>query len=207
MKVRASLGAKAFAHEASGVAAVEFAIILPVALLLMALVVYGGQIYRVQRKVSLAAATAANLVAQGGDTSQASISSAEMTQILAYPNLFLYPNDATYLQVVVTELKVSEASPGVYAGTVVGSWANGNGTPRACAATLPLDPNIAAAFTGAAGANPTNSFVVLGEVQYSAQHPFQPYDLFGSVSAKTLADSALMIPRTAAEIQGPSMCP
>ena len=147
---------------------------------MMALVVYGGQLYSVQRKVSLAAATVANLVAQGGNTSQATISAAEMTQILAYPNLILYPNDATAVQVVVSELSVSLVSPGVAVGTVVGSWANANGTALPVGQQLLVDASIAAAFAGGAG-----GYVILGKVQY----PFQPYDLFGSVAAVTLHDT------------------
>jgi Flp pilus assembly protein TadG len=179
-----------FARDAAGVAAVEFSFILPVALLLMALVVYGGQLYRVQRRVSLAAATVANLVAQGGNASQAQISAAEMDQILTYPQLILYPNDASAVQVVVSELQVRVAN-GVGTGTVVWSKANSAATQRPIGQQLSVDADIAAAFVGGAGGN-----VILGEVQL----PFQPYNLFGSVAATTLHDSSLMIPRTAAGV-------
>ena len=53
-----------------------------------------------------------------------------MTQILAYPNLILYPNDASAVQVVVSELAISSVS-GVVTGKVVGSWANANATAAA----------------------------------------------------------------------------
>jgi hypothetical protein len=56
---------------------------------------------------------------------------------------------------------------------------------------MPVDPSIAAAFTGAA-----TSYVVLGEVQY----PFQPTGIYYSIGATTLHDSVMMIPRTAAQI-------
>ena len=137
--------ARQYAQDASGVAAVEFSLILPVALLMMALVVYGGQAFRIQRKVELSAATVANLVAQGDNTSVASVTSAEMTQILAYPNLILYPNDASAVQVVVSELSVSSVN-GVATGTVVGSWANANAIAneklRPCNQQLPINSNI-----------------------------------------------------------------
>ena len=195
--------ARQYAQDASGVAAVEFSLILPVALLMMALVVYGGQAFRIQRKVELSAATVANLVAQGDNTSVASVTSAEMTQILAYPNLILYPNDASAIQVVVSELAISSVS-GVVTGTVVGSWANANATARPCNQQLPINSNIVAAFTGGASAYTNNSgYVILSEIVY----PFNPYDLYGSVAPLTLHNSILMIPRTNTEVIGPTMCP
>ncbi len=187
--------APGFARDSRGVAAVEFSIILPVALLMMALVVYGGQLFRVQRKVSLAAATVADLVAQGGNTSAAAITAAEMNQILEYPNLILYPNDPTAVQVVVSELCVTQVSSGVAIGTVEWSVPNSNATARPVGQQLSVDWNIVGAFaSGSDGC--AGGYVILGEVQY----PFQPYNLFGSIAAVTLHDSILMIPRTAAEI-------
>ncbi len=174
-----------------GVAAVEFALILPVALLILGLVVYGGQIFRVQRKVTLAAKTVADLVAQGNNTGSATITAAEFNQILSYPGLILFPNDPGAVQVVVSQLSVTVGSSGAATGTVVGSWANANGTPRTVGQQLSVDPDIAAAFTGAA-----SSYVVLGEVHY----PFQPYGVSYSLPPVTLHDSIMMIPRTAAEI-------
>ncbi len=195
--------ARQYAQDASGVAAVEFSLILPVALLMMALVVYGGQAFRIQRKVELSAATVADLVAQGDNTNVASVTSAEMTQILAYPNLILYPNDASAIQVVVSELAISSVS-GVVSGTVVGSWANANATVRPCNQQVPINSNIVAAFTGGASAYTNNSgYVILSEIVY----PFNPYDLYGSVGPLTLHNSILMIPRTNTEVIGPTMCP
>ena len=52
-------GARAFFADSQGLAAIELALILPVALMLMSLVVFGGQAYGVQRKVTLSATTVA----------------------------------------------------------------------------------------------------------------------------------------------------
>lgn len=206
-----------FASDAHGVAAVEFSLILPVALLIMALVVYGSQLYRVQRKVSLAAATVANLVAQGGNTSAACISTPELTQILAYPNLILYPYDATYLSVVVSELSITQVSGGATA-TVQWSYANGNGTQRPAGQQLSVGvgqqvpvnaASIVSAFTGPSSvANGTDvGNVIFAEVQYPPQHPFQPYDLYGTVAATTLYNTSVMIPRTNAGVTVQASCP
>jgi Flp pilus assembly protein TadG len=191
------------ATDCAGVAAVEFSLILPVALLMMALVVYGGQAFSIQRKVELSAATVANLVARGGTPSPAAITNPEMTQILGYPNLILYPNDATAVQVVVSELSISSVN-GVATGTVVGSWPNANAAARPCGQQVPINSNIVAAFTGGAGAYSNNSGnVILCEIVY----PFTPSEIYVSVGLLTLHSSSLMIPRTNNMVSGPAMCP
>jgi Flp pilus assembly protein TadG len=182
---------RAFCGDVEGVAAVEFAIILPIALLIMGLVVYGGQLFGVQRRVTLAAMTVADIFAQGNNTGSATITTAELNQILAYPGLILFPYDGSGVQVEVSQLQVTVNGSGAATGTVVGSWANSNGTSRPIGQQLSVDPSIAAAFTGAAA-----SYVILGEVQY----PFQPTGLYMSVGSITLHDSVMMIPRTAAQI-------
>src|SRR5580693_7173409 len=87
--------ANAFLADAKGLAAVELAMILPLALMLMSLVVYGGQAYGVQRRVTLAATTVANIFTQANNNNQSTITAAELNQILAYPNLILYPYDGS----------------------------------------------------------------------------------------------------------------
>ena len=133
----------------------------------------------------------ADLVAQGNNNGSATIAAAELSQILAYPNLILYPNDPSAVQVVVSQLSVSVGASGAATGTVVGSWANANGATRPVGQQLSIDSDIAAAFIGA-----SSSYVILGEVYY----PFQPYGVYLSVPQVSLHDSIMMIPRTAAEI-------
>jgi Flp pilus assembly protein TadG len=183
---------RAILADIEGMAAVELAIILPIALMLMALITYGGQAYSVQRKVTLGAMTVANIFAQGNNTGDPTITTAELNQILAYPGLILFPNDPTNVAVEVSQLLLtSNPATGAVTGTVVTSCANANGTKRPLGQTMSVDPDIAQAFTGQA-----TSYVVLGEVQY----PFQPPGIYIPVSTITLHDSIMMIPRTAAQI-------
>jgi Flp pilus assembly protein TadG len=195
--------ARAFLTDAKGLAAVELAMILPLALMLMSLVVYGGQAYGVQRRVTLAATTVANIFAQANNNNQSTITAAELNQILAYPNLILYPYDGSTAAVVVSQLQVSVSGNGTATGTVgtcpiTGnssapcSWANANGTPLPVGTQLSIDPAIASAFAPGS----TNNYVVLGEVQY----PFQPTGIYLSVASITLHDSIIMIPRVASPI-------
>ena len=145
--------------------------------MLMSLVVFGGQAYSVQRRVTLAATTVANIFAQANNVNTSTITVAELNQILAYPNLILYPYDGSRAAVVVSQLLVT-TSNGSATGTVCGSWANANGTARTVGAQMSVDPSIASAFSGsgannnpACGTIPANSvptnYVVLGEVSLS----------------------------------------
>jgi Flp pilus assembly protein TadG len=197
---------RAFLADIGGLAAIELALILPFAAMLMSLVVYGGQAYWVQRKVTLAATTVANIFAQANNTNTSTITAAELSQILAYPNLILYPYSSAGVEVEVSQLLVT-VNNGTATGTVCGSWANANGTPRTTGQQLSVDPSIAAAFSGSSNNNnpacggipantvPTN-YVILGEVQY----PFQPTGIYFAVSTMTLHDSIIMIPRVASPI-------
>jgi Flp pilus assembly protein TadG len=198
---------RALIVDASGLAAVEFALILPMAVMVMSLIVYGAQLYTVQRKVTLGATTVANLLAQGNNNSQAYITSAELSQILEYPSLILYPYNGSGVEVEAAELLVTVNANGTASGTVCESWANANGTALTVGQQMPVDPSIASAFAGSSANNnsacggilaktvPSN-YVILGEVQY----PFQPTGLYFTVPSMTLSDSIMMIPRTAAEI-------
>ena len=193
---------RAFLADARGLAAIELALILPFAAMLMSLVVFGGQAYWVQRKVTLGATTVANIFAQANNTNTSTITAAELAQILAYPNLILYPYDATGIEVEASQLLVTVNTNGTATGTVCGSWANANGTPRPTGQQLSVDPSIAAAFAGSSGnSNPScgasnANYVVLGEVQY----PFQPTGIYFAVSTMMLHDSIIMIPRVASPI-------
>ena len=169
--------AGAFLADARGLAAVELALILPIALMVMSLVVFGGQTFGVQRKVTLAATTVANIFAQANNTNASTITHAELNQILAYPRLILYPYDGSTAAVVLSQLLVTVNPNGTATGTVSGSWANGNGTARSVGQQVPINSSIASAFAGS-----TNSYVVLGEVSY----PFQPTGIYFSVGAITL---------------------
>jgi Flp pilus assembly protein TadG len=201
-------GVRAFFADAKGLAAIELALILPMRLMLMSLVVFAGQAYGVQRRVTLAATTVANIFAQANDVNTSTITEAEKNQILAYPNLILYPYDGSTAAVVVSQLLVTVNSNGTATGTVCGSWPNANGTARTVGTQLSVDPSIASAFSSsgannnpaACGSIPANTvptnYVVLGEVNY----PFQPTGIYFSVGSFTLHDSIIMIPRVASPI-------
>jgi Flp pilus assembly protein TadG len=176
---RSSRLGRALLADIEGLAAIEMALILPIAVMLMSLIVYGGQLYTVQRKVTLGATTVANLMAQGNNNGSATITAAELTQILAYPGLILYPYDGSGVQVEASQLLVTVNANGTATGTVVGSWANANGAALPIGQQMSVDPSIAAAFSGSG-----KNYVVLGQVQFRSSRPIP----------------IIMIPRTAAQI-------
>ena len=159
---------RAFVADAKGLAAIEMALILPIALMLMSLVVFGGQAYSVQRKVTLAATTVANIFAQANNVNTSTITAAELNQILSYPNLVLYPYDGSTASVVVSQLLVT-TSNGTATGTVCGSWPNANGTARTVGSQLSIDPSIASAFSGSG----TNNNPACGSIP----DQYRPYQL------------------------------
>jgi Flp pilus assembly protein TadG len=193
-------GSPAFLADAKGLAAVELALILPIALMLMSLVVYAGQAFSVQRRVTLAATTVANIFAQANNVNTSTITVAELNQILAYPNLILFPYTGSTASVVVSQVQVVLNPDGTATGTVCGSWANANGTARTTGQQIPVDPSISASFSSPGSNNncdTTNlNYIVLGEVSY----PFQPTGIYFSVSPIALHDSIIMIPRVASPI-------
>ncbi len=194
---------RAFLANAKGLAAVELALILPIALMLMSLVVFGGQAVSVQRKVTMAATTVANIFAQANNINTSTITVAELNQILSYPDVILYPYSGSTASVVVSQLLVTANGTGTATGTVgtcpiTGntsapcSWANANGTPLPVGTQLSIDPAIASAFAPGS----SNNYVILGDVQY----PFQPTGIWFSVGSYTQHDSIIMIPRVASPI-------
>jgi Flp pilus assembly protein TadG len=192
---------RAFVANAKGLAAIELALILPIALMLMSLVVFGGQAYSVQRKVTLAATTVANIFAQANNVNTSTITVAELNQILSYPNLVLYPYNGSTASVVVSQVQVMVNGNGTATGTVCGSWPNANGTARPKGQQIAIDPSISAAFSSPgtnSNCDTTNlNYVVLGEVSY----PFHATGIYFSVGTITLHDSIIMIPRVASPIK------
>ena len=189
-----------FFADAEGLAAVELALILPIALMLMSLVVFGGQAYGVQRRVTLAATTVANIFAQANNVNTSTITAAELNQILAYPNLILYPYDGSTAAVVVSQLLVTVNSNGTATGTVRSAGPTPTGTARPKDQQLSVDPSIAAGLFHPGTNNNCDksniNYVVLGEVSY----PFQPTGIYFSVGSITLHNSIIMIPRVASPI-------
>lgn len=99
-----------------GIAAVEFALILPVMLVLFLGLSELQPGISIKRKVGVVARTLADLSGRA-----ATLSSAELKTIFGAATAIMRPYDATKTQMVVTLVKVTKKSEGVYEGSVLWS--------------------------------------------------------------------------------------
>jgi len=159
------------ARDERGVSAVEFALLLPVMVLLYLGGVEISQGLTVDRKVTLVARTVADLAAQ-----VASITNSDMTNILSASTSVLSPFPTTNVKVTVSQVTIDAN------GKATIAWSDSkNGTARTVGSviTLPAALNIA------------SSSLIWGEVSYSYK-PVIGYVITGTM---TLTDQIYMRPR------------
>jgi Flp pilus assembly pilin Flp len=179
-----------FSRDIEGLAAVEAGLLAPVALGLLGLVVFGGEGLSIQRKVTLASRTVADLVGQATVTTTSTAGTATLKQsdldyFLSLSTLILYPYDASGVQAELSEVQV--ASGGGATATVIWSEGYNGGVARPVGQIIPIDPSIVSAGAG---------YLLLGEVQYA----YQPLVIWQSAGAFTISDSIFMAPRSASQI-------
>ena len=168
---RLGQGLMRFATERRGVAAVEFAALLPVMTTLYLGSVEVTTAVAIQRKVDLTARALADLSSQ-----YTAIADADMTNILNASSDIIAPYAAANLASVVSELAID----GQGQATVV--WSDTlNGTARTVGQVVAVPSNLAV----------PNTYLVLGETQYTYT-PTYAYVVTGTV---TLSDQIYMRPR------------
>lgn len=160
-----------FHKERRGVAALEFAILLP---LMLALYLGGTELstgVSVQRKVNLTASALADLASQF-----TTIQNADMTNILNAASDIIAPYAASNLAATVSELSIDANGN----ATVV--WSDSvNGQARPVGQTVTIPPSLAV----------PNSYLILGEAVYT-YNPTYAYAVTGTLS---LNDQIFMGPR------------
>lgn len=144
-----------FAVERRGVSAVEFALILP-----LMLVIYAGcgevtTALIVDRKVSRAASTISDLVAQ-----QTSVSAATMTNIFDATTAILEPYDVSAAKVVLVVIDVTSSGQKV-------AWSKARGDTAATANVAPPAGLAVPASIATVGDE-----IVVGRVTYAYTSPF-----------------------------------
>jgi len=160
-----------FANERRGLAAIEFAMLLP-----MLMTLYLGSVevttgVAIQRKVTLTARALADLSSQF-----TTIADADMSNILNASSDIIAPYAAANLQSVVSELSVNAQGQ----ASVV--WSNTlNGTARPVGQIVTVPTSLAVA----------NTYLILGEAQYGYNPPYG-YVITGTL---TLSDQIYMRPR------------
>jgi Flp pilus assembly protein TadG len=165
-----------FAEERRGLAAVEFAMLLPLMMTLYLGSVEISTAVAIQRKVDLTAHALADLSSQ-----YTAIKNADMTNILNAASDIIVPYNAAQLQSVVSELSID----GNGQATVV--WSDTlNGTARTVGTVVNIPSNLAVA----------NTYLILGETQYS----YNPSYGFVITGGATLSDQIYMRPRQSSSI-------
>ena len=195
---RALSRALAFGAEQRASAAVEAAPLLPVALLVLALLVYGAEGLAIDRKVSLTARTVTDLVTQTTPTSLVQVSApacAGMGSIMTHSQIdtdlqvasaVLAPYSASNMSMVISQVEVS--ADGVHA-TVQWSEPYNGATARPANQQLTLP--------GSTGTGQAGNCFVFGEVFYK----YSPMQIFLPLSTLTLSGSIYLTPRQSASIK------
>jgi len=160
-----------FCGERRAVAAVEFAMLLPVLVSLYLGCVELSRGIAADRKVTLVAHTVADLATQFTD-----IADSDMSNILNASAAIMAPYAASSLQAVVSELAIDAKGN----ATVV--WSDTlNGTARTAGQTVTIPSTLAV----------PNTYLVLGETTYN-YNPVFGYVITGTL---TLTDKIYMQPR------------
>jgi len=192
---RAGRAGRALGDDARATAAVEAALILPVALTMFALLVYGAEAFAVQRKVTLTARTVTDLVTQAAPTQMSSGASvvvhATIDNLLCAANAVIQPYNSNNMSMVVSQVKVNSdgatTADGLTASVTWSEPYNG-ATARALNQKITLPTGL--------GVGQAGNYLVLGEVYYN----FTPLSLFTPAAAMTLHDAIYLTPRQSTSI-------
>jgi Flp pilus assembly protein TadG len=166
-----------FAKSTGGVAAVEFAMVLPVLTLMFLASFDGGRAIAVYMKVRTASYTLAAIANQ-----YASINDAAMSGIFTATTNVLAPYPTAPLALTVSEIAIDAS------GNATVSWSSTQGgTARAVGSSITVPTNLAT----------PNSYLILGEVKYSYAPMF---GYFNSGATIGLSDSLYVTPRSTSSI-------
>ena len=172
-----------FRRDRRGVAAVEFALILPFLLLLYLGTIEVSSLYTADRRVTTIAGTVGDLVAR----TNGALSTAVLTDYFAAAKRIMQPYSLTGLEQVVSVVSVADN------GTATVTWSRGStpeSTPRAVGTTYPL------ALGSQMSALARDGFLVVTEVEY----PYKP--VYGVIieTTITLKRTEYFLPRYGVEV-------
>ena len=165
-----------FIASTRGVAAVEFALILPMMLLLLLASFDAGNGIAIYMKARAATAVLADISNQ-----YKTIHDSDMQQILGATSVVLTPYSSSPVVVVVSQLQITAS------GAATVSWSNTlNGVARSVGSSL----TIPTAFT------PINSYLIFSEVSYT----FTPLFGYFTKAPITFKENLYTVPRSSASI-------
>lgn len=160
-----------FARARSGVSAVEFALILPLMILLYAGSVELSEALAVDRKVNRVASTVGDLVAQND-----SITQTQLNDIFAASSAIVEPYPTTTLKIMVMAVAISNTNP---KQSIAWVKVNDGSTPPTTPVTVPdsiakVGSHIIVAQVSYNFTSPFSSFMkgITGKESYSLNHTF-----------------------------------
>jgi Flp pilus assembly protein TadG len=166
-----------FVHSTHGVAAVEFAVVLPVLALIFLASFDGGRAIAIYMKVRAATYTVDAVTNQ-----YQIIHDTDMQTILGATAKVLAPYSSTPVAVTVTQIAIDAK------GNATVSWSDTqNGTAYAVGSKITVPTSLAI----------PNSYLIFGEVSYTYTPMF---GYFGSGSAIRFSDNLYATPRSVASI-------
>ena len=165
----ASMTAARFARADDGVAAVEFALIVPVMLFMFMGAVELSQAVTVDRRVSQVAATSGDLVAR----SETNIQQTEVEDIMKVGTYLMAPYPTTRLKVIIRSVASSTTSATDTKEKWRCTYDTALGTPFSC---ICVNAPTGTAYALPSGLVGVNDSVVIAETEYGYQ-PW-PFDKF-----------------------------
>jgi Flp pilus assembly protein TadG len=169
---------KSLRRDETGVSAVEFALLLPLMLSLYLGAVEISQAISIDRKVTMTSRAVADLASQ-----EASVSSADMSNILNASSAVITPYDPAKLQVTVSGISIDAAGKATIAWScTLGGTAHAVGS----SVTLPAALDVA------------NTALIWGEATYTYT-PAVNYVITGTLN---LSDQIYMTPRLSNSVSG-----
>jgi Flp pilus assembly protein TadG len=176
-----------FRRTREGTAAVEFALILPVMIVLFFGVVEVSMALSCRSDVINVASTTADLTAQAS-----TMSSADVTNVFNAASAILYPYNASAAKITVTSIAYDPDTASMTAGKVAWSCASsGSGYSKGTTISLPD------------GLMTDNGSVIMAEVTYDYTSP----TTLTMGTSMTMQNTFYAKPRRVAQITGPGSCP
>jgi Flp pilus assembly protein TadG len=176
-------------RDARASATIEFALVLPVMLMVFGIAVIGGEELAIGQKVTATARTVVDIISQNSV-----LSTSQMTAILDASAYTMAPYGSANLSIVVAEVQVSNSSG---AATVTWSAAAYGGTKLTNGAPVTLPTGMA--IPNATSTTPY-SYYIYGVVTYN----YTPLAIgFGVWSTVPLSDSSYWSPRVSPSINYP----
>lgn len=170
-----------FCANARGVSAVEFALILPILILLFLGCVEFSQAISVDRKLTSAASAVGDLVAQSDE-----LSSGEVNDFISAASAILAPFRTDDFSIVVSSVLITEDGAEV-------DWSVGSNTAcHAPGTAMTVPPGVAQA----------GDSVIVTHAEYA----YRP--IFGQIISETigLSETFYFRPRTVNKVDGPTQC-